>query len=1079
MSGWPHDVVEVNEEQTRSYAVYVASESGDSEGSGVLFYAGGDEMYVFTCAHVVDHMDRVRLVFLLPLDPARDLYRVFVTDVGKDQVYYPSLDEVEERDGQTIHSMDVAVIGVARPEGFDIEPTNFCMAEPSHHEPLYAQGFPSGLPVAEDAIEYLECLGGVVLASRADKNRFTIRLTDVFIDSSDRVYELKGLSGGPVWDMGEDSSSRGLLGLVSEAQGPTAVRGRVIAAKSEPIRALMKNQFGIVIERRLSGIPDEDVAATDLRPVTFNGSLVKAEYSAIDGWLSEQTSACRQCIDELQFIRAIEVVKEAMADERFPACDRSVRGRLMQHLLYCYEMCDMDAEFDELEEEMRGQGVFEKHDVLRHITRSFGRREFRETVSVAEEYLGDPKTKQDGDLAVIARVYLLLARAYVEELPIEETIGRLLDDCEMLVCGTGDEDDDALLYQMIGYVYGDRYHEYVKSVRLLNRSYRVGSDNIVLESLGAAYYFLGIGDATRDDGTVDFKRLDKGSLYKARKCFLAIMGKADELSWAATVRRVGLCIYNTFVFLNDNYRILTMYPDVKRYVKEIEGGGDWRDVEMKHARVVAQSGSIDLADYPHIQRTDRILLRAIAKSSECLHNINNAIASLRPDQMTSVGLDRYVKCAIREVEGYAPVIEKRDRWAICVQLMNMYGRGMTLFGWDKVEKLRHWLERLRDYDDPMLLESMENYVYEFEVPVEDAVLRFRETYERRKDLVSWQELNNLYIRHGMLDEADEMYRELLTGRRELIEDEPEFAYRSYMDYVTTYRRDMGDALQCFLDAKKEFRDADIESYWELELMFMTNTFNDPERFETERLQFVERNLLGEEEYHRAACIAYMANLDRSKAEEHMRYIERCPHLVNPMTQRLIARKEEIHFLNWVGAIEPAFVSPFRGMNRESAMHARSVYARETWHRTMGQSLRNGFLADRTVAIDAWGLYVLFESGGPDVAKGFDRVYVSHMSVIQLLEELSITGSIVIRDLLELVASDATFKVVSAGFESQIEVRKRVSYIEPAATIALSLERKCLAVVGWPELPKDFVDGYGNSVVRVDEMERLLDGVALL
>lgn len=808
--------------------------------------------------------------------------------------------------------------------------------------------------------------------------------------------------------------------------------------------------------------------------VTFSGE-VAVSADGHGGWLDERASTCRQCIDELQFMRAIDVAREAMADERFLGCDRSARERLMKYLLYCYEMSDMDAEFDELEEEMCRQGVLERHDVLRHLTRSFGRREFQETVAVAEDYLGDSRTKQDGDLAIITRAYLLLARAYVEELPVEETIGKLLDDRETLTHGTGDEEDDALLYQMIGYVYGDRYHDYVKSMRLLNRSYSVGSDNIVLESLGAAYYFLGVADATRDDGTVDFRRLDKGSLYKARKCFLTIMGKADVLSWAATMRRVGLCIYNTFVFLNDNYRILTVYSDVKRYVGEIEGGGGWRDVEMKHARVVAQSGRIELANYPHIYRTDRILLHAIAKSSECLHNIENAITSLRPDQMASIGFDAYVRDAIREVEGYVPVVERRDRWAIYVQVMNMYGWGIRLFGWDKVERLRHWLGRLRDCDDPMLLESMENYVIEFEVPVEEAIQRFRETYERRGDLISWQELHNLYIRHGMLDESDKMYRELLTERRELIADEPEFAYRAYMDYVITYRRDMGDALQCFLDAKKEFRDADIENFWELELMFMTNTFNNPERFESERLPFVERNLLGEEEYHRAAFIAHMANLDRKQAEEHMGYIEQYPHLVNPMTNMLVARKEEIHFLNWVGAIEPAFVPPRRGMNTESVAQARTAYSRETWHRAMGQSLRNGFLSDRTIAIDSWGLYVLFESGQFEIEKEFDHVYVSHAAVIQLLEELSVANNETIRDLLALVASSGVFRVVSAGFESQVLVRKRVAYCEPAATVALSMEKGCLAVIGWPELQEDFIDAYGSSVLRVDEMERLLEG----
>ena len=64
------------------------------------------------------------------------------------------------------------------------------------------------------------------------------------------------------------------------------------------------------------------------------------------------------------------------------------------------------------------------------------------------------------------------------------------------------------IYQMIGYVYGERYHDYVNAVRFLNRSYRIGFDNIILESLGEAYYFLGIKEATREDGIVEHIKVD-------------------------------------------------------------------------------------------------------------------------------------------------------------------------------------------------------------------------------------------------------------------------------------------------------------------------------------------------------------------------------------------------------------------------------------------------------------------------------------------------------------------------------------------------------------------------------------------
>ena len=195
---------------------------------------------------------------------------------------------------------------------------------------------------------------------------------------------------------------------------------------------------------------------------------------------------------------------------------------------------------------MRARELLEKYDVLRHMSRSFMKQKYDETIDVAEKYLAENHEKKA--LFACANAFLLLARAYEEQLPVEETIGKLLDEHENFLLDTETEDETAFIYQLIGFVYGERYHDYVNAVRFLNRSYRVGFDDIVLESLGAAYYFLGISDATGEDQMVDLKKVDRKALYKARECFLIIIQKADTLFWEGTMRRIGLCIYNTFVF---------------------------------------------------------------------------------------------------------------------------------------------------------------------------------------------------------------------------------------------------------------------------------------------------------------------------------------------------------------------------------------------------------------------------------------------------------------------------------------------------------------------------------------------------
>ena len=42
----------------------------------------------------------------------------------------------------------------------------------------------------------------------------------------------------------------------------------------------------------------------------------------------------------------------------------------MQHLLHCYEIGDLDEEFEALEKEMQVWGLLKKYDALRHTTPS-------------------------------------------------------------------------------------------------------------------------------------------------------------------------------------------------------------------------------------------------------------------------------------------------------------------------------------------------------------------------------------------------------------------------------------------------------------------------------------------------------------------------------------------------------------------------------------------------------------------------------------------------------------------------------------------------------------------------------------
>lgn len=335
-------------------------------------------------------------------------------------------------------------------------------------------------------------------------------------------------------------------------------------------------------------------------------------------------------------------------------------------------------------------------------------------------------------------------------------------------------------------------------------------------------------------------------------------------------------------------------------------------------------------------------------------------------------------------------------------------------------------------------------------------------------------MNHFYIRHGMFERADAMYQELFSERMELIEEGPEYAYRAFIDYVTLYKRNLKYALQCYLDAKETFKDTDIEGFWELELMLYSGTFNNPERFELERKQFVDKGLVTEESYHRDAFIAHLANLNNIEAIEHNNYIRQCPHLVNPKTGLLIVSKEEMQFLNWIGAVKPGFLPPSDSMVEKRAKEVQNSYACETWHRKIDVQLKNQFGLNRKIAIDAWGLYQMAENDMLDVLDEFECVYVSHMSVIRLLEELSRTDNVRIRILLDYLKICNKVKIYSAGFKAQIVVRNVTRYFEPESTVAVAVEKDCLMLYGEPIVDKELIEHFGNRIVRINDINKLIE-----
>ena len=64
------------------------------------------------------------------------------------------------------------------------------------------------------------------------------------------------------------------------------------------------------------------------------------------------------------------------------------------------------------------------------------------------------------------------------------------------------------------------------------------------------------------------------------------------------------------------------------------------------------------------------------------------------------------------------------------------------------------------------------------------------------------------------------------------------------------------------------------------------------------------------------------------------------------------------------------------------------------------------------------------------------------------------------------------RIASPGFESQLEVRRRVPYYEPMSTIALALERKCPAVLGVDDVD-ELIIAFKEVVIRPCNLDAVL------
>lgn len=460
--------------ETQEYSVFITDEKRTSSGSGVLFYPGsGNRLYIFTCAHVLDGLEEPFQIYsLFPVNREQEIYQVEKLEATREQVKYSPIDKVSESDeGIIVHSIDAAVICLEIKEEISFETTDYVIGEVHKGDGVLAQGFPGREAEIAELLNYVEGTYGRILHNAKDKEVLLWQIEDTHVDHGNRVYELNGFSGSPVWSLEADEKT--IVGLFTSGVGRSIYRGKMHALKMEAIRSIMKIFFQIRMESRILGIPNEEIAPQKDNPTYISKEVQPEIRNLYDEWLVVQTEKVRAYIDDVKFQNAIDTAKMAIKDQRFEKCSKKIACTHMKHLLYCYEACLLDDEYEALEQEMQKRGFLEGHNPLRWITFNFGKNQFKETIAFTKALL--QKSDLDERVKIVAEVYASISRAYVEDAPVEETIGKFLDEKECLNIKIEDMGTEALVYQMLGYVYGEHYKQYVKSVRCLKSCISIGT----------------------------------------------------------------------------------------------------------------------------------------------------------------------------------------------------------------------------------------------------------------------------------------------------------------------------------------------------------------------------------------------------------------------------------------------------------------------------------------------------------------------------------------------------------------------------------------------------------------------------
>lgn len=1043
-------------EKHEAYSVLITGDKG-RRGTGTLFYTeSAHSFYVLTSAHVIYTAQSVTIHILIPTD--RDPVERSVV-AGKEQFHFSPIDEVTVVGDQSTHTCDIAVIECDVGD-IPLKPTQYSIYPMTTQEKVMALGYPQG----EGPVYYQQDqLSATVEKVLEKENYFLIRVDETSLNSADREAELKGFSGAPVWDEAKMEEDIALLGgFIAIGMGTNISRGRIKVMNAKYVQSLMREEFGIYMQNRIPNVTEAEIAPG------YQESAESPDQLAVrECWIENERRKGQTYVDGLQLKRAIEVTRAAIVNTEFQKCSAEQKYKIYAVLLEAYRLArDFDI-YDQIIEEMHRAEITDEREAVIEAVRYLEALDYDRAEQYAEIALAmNPEGNEE-------RVILAIIQAIKNKDADVSMLSEFIGTKDQLLIKPKNEREEEFLYQILGFVFGNRFRETGRAIRCLNRAFQISGNYIILESLAVSYYQHSLRNAYIEDGTdrIDPFRIDQDAIDKGRDAFLRVLAAADEIWLKGTIRRVGPLMFKCFYFMHDNFRIYKHYHDMIKYF-DFPDQEMLRDFQICYLEVALEKEPVNLDEFKGLTDHDRKLFSLTNLLRYPLRLFNGSIHVPAPIQ------ERELLQLIGEGERRLQELidtQTDDRLGfdkIHEDFINLYGNGILRYHWSALSEVKRHVAAIKH---PLETEVLKFYIRELESDdFEVSEKEYNDYFEEKRDIVSFNQLCHFYTRHGKIDKTKELYDSVFYERRYLIENQAEYFYREYIHFYMEHHYDLTAPLKCFVEHGEEMKDEYLKMLFEMDLEFATVTFNNPDYMLENARTLLDEGLIDVQEYNRKCLIINMLNCKPNEAEKYANK----EHESNPL---LLSEYERMLFV-WKGhQVVPD--ARWNSMQKWTPEQLDDVYTVESWQVPVCSVMDQfGIKKRKAIVVDLWGLYILEIVKVPAIMNWFEKVYVTHDTISMALQEINKVNDDYIRRVLAYIRTANNVIIQSPTLKDQLEVRTPgVEYMEIHQALLLAELLDCPAFVG--EFRYPIPERFQSRIIRpnhIAEMckcleERILSG----